>query len=62
MKVGIAGLGLIGGSFARAYAEQGHTVLALEKDPAVYTRAESEGAVHGKLTRENVSACELVLD
>ena len=32
MKVGILGLGLIGGSLARAYALEGHTVYAAEKD------------------------------
>ncbi len=62
MIVGIAGLGLIGGSFARAYGAAGHTVLALEKDPAVYAEAENAGAAHGILTHENVSGCDLVLD
>ena len=32
MTVGILGLGLIGGSMARAYAIAGHTVFACEKD------------------------------
>mgnify|MGYP002512610343 CR=1 FL=1 len=32
MNIGIIGLGLIGGSMARAYALEGHTVLACEKD------------------------------
>ena len=32
MKVGVLGLGLIGGSMARAYALDGHTVFACEKD------------------------------
>ena len=32
MTVGILGLGLIGGSLARAYAKAGHTVWAAEKD------------------------------
>ena len=62
MKIGIAGLGLIGGSFARAYAEAGHTVLALEKDPSVYAQAECAGAAHGILTCENASDCDLILD
>ena len=35
MKVGILGLGLIGGSLARAYAKNGHTVYAAEKDTTV---------------------------
>ena len=61
MNVGIVGLGLIGGSFARAYSSQGHGVLALEKDPAVLEKAMAERAVSGKLTGENVSRCDLVL-
>ena len=32
MNVGILGLGLIGGSLARAYAKSGHRVYAAEKD------------------------------
>ena len=32
MTVGILGLGLIGGSLARAYAMEGHSVYACEKD------------------------------
>lgn len=32
MNVGILGLGLIGGSLARAYAKAGHTVYAWDTD------------------------------
>ena len=32
MTVGVLGLGLIGGSMARAFAKAGHTILADEKD------------------------------
>ena len=32
MNVGILGLGLIGGSLARAYALEGHRVFAAEMD------------------------------
>ena len=35
MLVGIVGLGLIGGSFAKAYAAEGHKVLALDKDEQI---------------------------
>ena len=61
MIIGIAGLGLIGGSFARAYSAAGHTVLALEKDPAVLAEAAAAGAVQGELTKENAGECDLVL-
>ena len=39
MTVGILGLGLIGGSFARAYSAEGHTVLARDTDQTVYSFA-----------------------
>ena len=35
MNVGILGLGLIGGSLARAYAKAGHRVFACEKDTSI---------------------------
>ena len=61
MTVGIVGLGLIGGSMARAYAEAGHRVLACERDAAVLEMAELAGVVSGALNEENLAACELVL-
>ena len=56
MTVGIVGLGLIGGSFARVYSNAGHTVLVLDKDPEVLSMAHEAGAAHGELTRENAEA------
>ncbi len=61
MTVGIVGLGLIGGSFARVYGAAGHTVLVLDKDPEVLSMAREAGAAHGELTRENAGNCDLVL-
>ena len=40
MIVGIAGLGLIGGSFAKAYKEAGHTVYAFDTDRSILSFAE----------------------
>ena len=48
MTVGILGLGLIGGSLARAYAKAGHTVLAAEKDEAMLSFAQIAGAIQGE--------------
>ncbi len=62
MIIGIAGLGLIGGSFARAFGAAGHTVLVREKSRAVLLQAVKARACHGVLTHENVSSCDLVLD
>ena len=61
MIVGILGLGLIGGSLARAYALEGHTVYACEKDEDMLSFAMLAGAVHGTLTPETIPFCDLIL-
>lgn len=61
MRVGILGLGLIGGSMARAYALEGHTVLACEKDAQMLSFAMLAGAVHEKLTAQTIPSCDLIL-
>ena len=61
ITVGIAGLGLIGGSFARAYAESGARVLGYDADAAVMREAGEAGAIAGELTKENAGECSLIL-
>ena len=61
MIVGILGLGLIGGSLARAYAIEGHTVYACEKDESMLSFAQLAGAVDTPLTEENIGSCDLIL-
>lgn len=61
MTVGILGLGLIGGSLARAYAKAGHSVLADEKDTSMLAFAQLAGAVHGTLDTTNIGSCQLIL-
>ena len=61
MRVGILGLGLIGGSMARAYALEGHTVYACEKDGSMLSFAMLAGAVESPLTCDNLSECDLIL-
>ena len=61
MKTGIAGIGLIGGSFAKAYTKAGHTVLAYDIDTNMIKFAELSGAVAGELTKENAGECDLIL-
>ena len=61
MTVGILGLGLIGGSLARAYALAGHTVYAAEKDDDMLAFAMLSGAVHGKLDASTIADCDLIL-
>lgn len=61
MTVGILGLGLIGGSFARAFALDGHTVYASEKDESMLSFSMLAGAVHGKLDQNTIPKCDLIL-
>ncbi len=61
MKVGILGLGLIGGSLARAYAKAGHSVYVCERDKSMLEFAKLAGVVHGDLTPETIGGCDLLL-
>lgn len=61
MKVGILGLGLIGGSLARAYALEGHTVYAIQRNESMLSFAMLAGAVHGKLNEQTIPECDLIL-
>ncbi|MBR0162660.1 MAG: prephenate dehydrogenase [Oscillospiraceae bacterium] len=59
--VGVVGLGLIGGSFVKAYHEAGWTVLACNRTKSVLDYARLSGEADGELTRDNISSCDLVL-
>ena len=61
MNIGILGLGLIGGSLARAYALEGHTVYAIQRNESMLSFAMLAGAVHGKLNPETIPQCDLIL-
>ena len=61
MTVGILGLGLIGGSLARAYALEGHRVLCCEKDEQMLSFAMLAGAVEAPMTCDNIDQCDLIL-
>lgn len=61
MIVGILGLGLIGGSLARAYAKAGHTVYATDKDTSILEFAQLAGVVSAELTADTISKCDLIL-
>ena len=61
MNVGILGLGLIGGSLARAYALEGHTVYAIQRNESMLSFAMLSGAVHGRLNEETIPKCDLIL-
>lgn len=61
MTVGIVGLGLIGGSLAKAYHEAGHRVLAYDLDSSVTAFSQMAGVTDAPLNEENISQCELLL-
>ena len=62
MTVGIVGLGLIGGSLAKAFKRsQGVTVLASNRNKSILDFAMLSGAVDGELRMEDIARCELLL-
>ncbi len=62
MTVGVVGLGLIGGSLAKAYKrDPSVTVLGTNRSPSVTEFAMLDGAIDGELTGENLKDCDLVL-
>ena len=66
MNVGIVGLGLIGGSLAKAYKAAGHAVFAHDTDKSILDFAIMSGAVDVPLTETpmetgSIQSCELIL-
>lgn len=58
--VGVVGLGLIGGSVAKAYKAAGFTVYGVDKDPKIQGFAKLAGVIDEELTGQNLSSCDLV--
>ena len=62
MTVGIVGLGLIGGSLARAVKENtNHTVLGADISSKAFYAAKLCEAVDGELNEKNIGDCDIVL-
>ncbi len=62
MTIGIIGLGLIGGSFAKAVkALTPHRVLALDTNPEVCRRALESGAADEIISPDALSRCDVVI-
>ena len=60
--VGIVGLGLIGGSIAKAYKRlPGITVLGCDRDKSIVDFAKLAEAIDGELTDEALSSCDCIL-
>lgn len=58
--VGIVGLGLIGGSMAKAYKRAGDRVLGIDKDMITCDYAALAGAVDGTLTDDTIEECDVL--
>ena len=62
MKVGIVGLGLIGGSMAKSIKTRtAHTVYGIDLDHETMTMARMCGAIDAPLTEQTLPQCDLVL-
>lgn len=62
MNVGVVGLGLIGGSIAKAIKENtAHTVFGMDISETVVYRAKLVEAIDGELTQEEIPACEIII-
>ncbi len=60
MKIAVAGLGLIGGSVAKAFMEAGNEVFGCDRDEVTMARARLENAITDELTKENIGNCEFI--
>ena len=61
MVVGVVGLGLIGGSAAKAFKAAGATVLACDINESIVSYAQLEGVVDGVLNTGSMATCDLLL-
>lgn len=62
MTVGIVGLGLVGGSLAKAYRRAGdHRILVLDIDKTTSAFAVLSGTADGELNDENIADCDVLL-
>jgi len=60
MTVGICGLGLIGGSMAKAYKADGHTVLGFDAHEPTLGYCALAGITDGVLNEETIPSCDLI--
>lgn len=61
MTVGVAGLGLIGGSIVKAYHAAGHRVYAWNRSRSTLDFALISGEVDAELNESNVAECDLIV-
>ncbi len=60
MTVGIVGLGLIGGSAARAYKSASHRVFGADTDKGTLGYALLSGIIDEELTKESIASCDVI--
>ncbi len=60
MKIGIVGLGLIGGSLAKAYKRSGETVYGIDKDHLITELAIMANSIDQELTKDHLKECTLI--
>lgn len=60
MNVGVVGLGLIGGSMARAYKASGHTVFGKDTDLQTIGYALLSGIIDKELNDDTIKECDLL--
>lgn len=60
MKIGIIGLGLIGGSMARAYKTKGHTVYAYDKNEDTLDYAVISGIADARLQTHHLKTLDIL--
>lgn len=62
MKIGIIGLGLIGGSLAKTFLKHtDHTVLGMDMSLRVMQKAKLLQATHDELTEDNLGQCDMLI-
>lgn len=61
MIIGIVGLGLIGGSAAKAFKAAGHSVYAFDINRQIVGYAQLEGTVDAELSAGNLGICDLLM-
>lgn len=61
MKIGIVGLGLIGGSFGRTAVKAGHEVFGEDRQEAVLIKAEMLCAITGRLSEASSKNLDLLI-
>ena len=60
LTIGVVGLGLIGGSMAKAYKQAGHAVYGYDASETVTKFAILSGTLDGALAREEYARCNLL--